>query len=658
MKENRPRSQYRFLKAATIVFGCAVAALGTLGGCGQVGSTSQAWLEATALENGSIISQGPGRTLVLGCDTVGNGVPCRWTVRMLLRSTEPLSSWSLSLLGESGEALVGVTNFNYVLTGFTTPAGGEVFGEEPDLLVGAGASSAAANGIPAGNYTLMQFELRFENPADGPDERTILGALGDAGWTAPTDPSDEVPPLIQIGDNLPAPAIGGAILPEPVIIIDLTPQSNGNNNQNGNDNDNDNDNGNDNGSPSEVCGDGVDNDGDGAVDCDDSACSNHSSCDPQINCPPNLTLECDGNGNQTAVATWLDAVSVDSQCDDLVITDDFDGLTATCGEAGTALVTWEAEDDCGKDSCSATLSIVDTTAPSLTIPADFIFVCDETGTQTELRTWLHTTTTTDVCSDAVVAFARGATTFNFSGEIIWTATDECDNDTSDSSLLTIQGDTDPPTMTLIGAASMTIECGVDAYVEPGAGVADDCDATLITPTIAGSVNSLLPGVYVLNNAAVDLCGRAAPALSRTVTVEDTLPPRVELKSVSLWPPNHEYVTLDLSDCARLVDDCEGELDIDEVGNILEVSSDEPDDGNGDGNTTDDIVIVDDNTFRARAERQGGGSGRTYSIRFEAEDSEGHRVEDTCLVEVPHDQGGTDDNGVDDDDDDSDEDDDD
>lgn len=643
----------KFLQLAGLTVGCAALAVGAAGGCGQIGSSSLAWFEATAGDNGVVISQGPGRPLVLGCGTVGNGVPCRWTGRMLLRSTEPLSSWSFSLLGESGDALVGVTSFNYVLTGFTTPAGGEVFGDEPNLLVGAGASTAAAAGVPAGNYTLVQFELQYDNPANGPDERTILGALGDAGWTAPTDPSDEVPPLIQIADNLPAPAIGGAILPEPVIVIDLTPGSsdndNGNNNNNGNDNDNDDDDDDD----REVCGDGIDNDGDGRTDCDDSHCRDLASCGPDLNCPLNLTLECDGNGNQAAVAVWLDSATVSSECDDLEVSDDFNGLTSTCGDAGTALVTWEAQDDCGEDSCSATLSIVDTTAPSLTIPADLVFVCDESGTQTGLRTWLFSATTSDICSDSAVTFARGATTLNCSGEIVWTATDECDNDTTDSSLLTIQGDTDAPRMTLVGAASVTVECGIAAYVEAGANVADDCDATLVAPAITGSVNSLLPGVYVLNYAAVDLCGRAAPALSRTVTVVDTRAPRVELKSVSLWPPNHEYVTLDLSDCARLVDDCEGEIDIDEVGNILEVSSSESDDGNGDGNTSDDIIIVDDNTFRARAERQGGGDGRTYSVRFEAEDSAGHRVEATCFVEVSHDQGGNGDDGDDEDDDDED-----
>jgi hypothetical protein len=203
-------------------------------------------------------------------------------------------------------------------------------------------------------------------------------------------------------------------------------------------------------------------------------------------------------------------------------------------------------------------------------------------------------------------------------------------------------------MSLNGPASMTLECGVDAYHEPGATVGDDCDATLTGPTIGGqAVDTHEPGTYVVTYDAIDLCHHAAPRLTRTVTVVDTRPARIELREVELWPPNHEYVTLHLSDCARLIDDCEGELRINVIGNILSVASDEPDDAEGDGDTIHDIVIVDHSTFRARAERQGGGDRRTYGIRFEGRDGLGHRLESTCFVDVPHDSSGQDDEDDDD-----------
>ena len=48
-----------------------------------------------------------------------------------------------------------------------------------------------------------------------------------------------------------------------------------------------------------------------------------------------------------------------------------------------------------------------------------------------------------------------------------------------------------------------------------------------------------------------------------------------------------------------------------------MTSNEPDNapGDADGNTVDDIVVVDDTTFRLRAERNENGSGRVYTITY-------------------------------------------
>jgi hypothetical protein len=49
--------------------------------------------------------------------------------------------------------------------------------------------------------------------------------------------------------------------------------------------------------------------------------------------------------------------------------------------------------------------------------------------------------------------------------------------------------------------------------------------------------------------------------------------------------------------------------------LVSVTSNEPDDARvgADGNTKNDTVIVDDDTFRLRAERIETGSGRIYTI---------------------------------------------
>ncbi len=56
-------------------------------------------------------------------------------------------------------------------------------------------------------------------------------------------------------------------------------------------------------------------------------------------------------------------------------------------------------------------------------------------------------------------------------------------------------------------------------------------------------------------------------------------------------------------------------------------------------TFDDIVIVDAQTVKLRAERQGTGNGRVYTINFKVTDASGNTATGTCKVWVRHDQSG-------------------
>jgi hypothetical protein len=65
-----------------------------------------------------------------------------------------------------------------------------------------------------------------------------------------------------------------------------------------------------------------------------------------------------------------------------------------------------------------------------------------------------------------------------------------------------------------------------------------------------------------------------------------------------------------------------------------VTSNEPDDAPGDGKTTNDIVIVDQDTFRLRAERSDNGSGRVYTITYKATNACGNTTTAFTTVTVP------------------------
>lgn len=361
---------------------------------------------------------------------------------------------------------------------------------------------------------------------------------------------------------------------------------------------------------------------------------------PKLTCPTDLTVECDGSGNDAALAAWLAGASAESVCDSLTISNNFAALENDCGATGHATVTWTAHDDCGSDTCQATFSVIDTTVPTISGPGDLTFDCDESGTQTELVDWLDNANGADTCGDVVTTYQRDDVHFDCKATIVWSSKDECGNTSTHSAKLTIDGDTTAPVLTRNGVAALVLECGVEAYVEQGASVTDTCDATIVAVIGGDTVDDKTPGTYVVTYDATDLCGHAGTRETRTVTVKDTLAPNVTSRGRELWPPNHDLVTLTLADCARVVDACEGELDANVVGTIVSIYSDEPEDSNGDGNTTGDIELVDGHTFRVRSERQGGGNGRIYGVSLIVTDSAGNTSPGKCSISVPHDQSGS------------------
>lgn len=122
-----------------------------------------------------------------------------------------------------------------------------------------------------------------------------------------------------------------------------------------------------------------------------------------------------------------------------------------------------------------------------------------------------------------------------------------------------------------------------------------------------------------------------------VTIEDTAPPEITLGPTRvLWPPNHKYTTVRVEDFVTSVEDlCAGAIDISSVV-ITTASSDEPENGSGDGNTVDDIVIDSyGESVKLRVERSGNGNGRVYTLNVAVSDPEGNEATASYQVQVPH-----------------------
>jgi hypothetical protein len=124
------------------------------------------------------------------------------------------------------------------------------------------------------------------------------------------------------------------------------------------------------------------------------------------------------------------------------------------------------------------------------------------------------------------------------------------------------------------------------------------------------------------------------ATGTTEIVTDTTPPTIAGVSAnpsSLWPPNHKMVAVKVSVSAS---DAGSAV----TCKIASVSSNEPVDGLGDGDTAPDWQITGNLTVDLRAERSGNGRGRIYTIVVECVDAAQNRSTKPVNVTVPHDRG--------------------
>lgn len=120
-----------------------------------------------------------------------------------------------------------------------------------------------------------------------------------------------------------------------------------------------------------------------------------------------------------------------------------------------------------------------------------------------------------------------------------------------------------------------------------------------------------------------------------VKIDETAPVLTSAGSHTIWPPNHEYHTFTISQLiAAVSDDCDTSPSV----YISGAGSDEAENatGLGDGDTQDDIVIAQDcQSIQLRAERQGSGNGRVYTVFVSATDNSGNTSTIECKVMVPH-----------------------
>ncbi|MEY2410168.1 MAG: large repetitive protein, partial [Verrucomicrobiota bacterium] len=263
------------------------------------------------------------------------------------------------------------------------------------------------------------------------------------------------------------------------------------------------------------------------------ACNNTSTCSqtitvvdavaPRVTCAENKMVEC----GTTWVFTPPTALDV---CDGTNVVISVSGTITNrvefCGNTFSATRTWRVTDACTNAStCSQTITVVDTTAPTIVCARDQVVECG--------GTWTFTTpTASDVCDGTNVAIAVVSTVTNragfcgntFSATRTWRATDACANSAVCSQTITVV-DTTAPTLTC--ALDRIVECG-SAWTFSTPGVSDVCDGTNVTVAILSTVTNRSGFCGATSSAtrtwrATDSCTNTATC-SQTITIVDTTPP--------------------------------------------------------------------------------------------------------------------------------------
>lgn len=132
------------------------------------------------------------------------------------------------------------------------------------------------------------------------------------------------------------------------------------------------------------------------------------------------------------------------------------------------------------------------------------------------------------------------------------------------------------------------------------------------------------------------CDNEATA-TQTITVIDNTPPQQSVVDTDfcMWPPNHGMHCFSAPKLTMVhgEDNCDVSFTISDPV----CDSNELPDDTGDGSTSQDCYYdAPNDKLCVRAERQGTGSGRIYTITFEATDDCGNSADFIRKIAVPHD----------------------
>ena len=215
--------------------------------------------------------------------------------------------------------------------------------------------------------------------------------------------------------------------------------------------------------------------------------------------------------------------------------------------------------------------------------------------------------------------------------ITWSVTDAAGNTATTIQKIIIT-DNEPPVITQF-PSDVAVVCAADVPAVNISSVTatDNCNVTV---SHVGDVitNQTCANRFTLTRTYKATDGSAnTTTRSQVITVNDNVPPQITGLTTSkqiLAPPNHKMQDIVVS--YNVIDNCNTFPNY-----TFNVTSNEPVNGTGDGDTDPDWEITSDHHIKLRAERAANGSGRIYTITITANDGCNAAVTSTAQVVVAH-----------------------
>ena len=274
---------------------------------------------------------------------------------------------------------------------------------------------------------------------------------------------------------------------------------------------------------------------------------------PSLDAPADhLIVNC-GPSQQGIIQAWLNnnggAVAT-QYCDNFIWTNDYNGLSNDCGNTGSALVTFTAQDDCGSTSTVATLEVVDLSPPTMVIyPQNLQVECDGLGNLDALNTWVNAhggASAIDSCGNVTWSnfVPEPGMNCGSTGQTVvhFFAYDACSNSVQSTASFVIV-DHVPPLINQ-PARDTVLECGnnnsnaVQTWLNNHAGaIASDICGEVSWSNNFSSISDYcgFTGNAVVFFTATDECGNSS-FTSATIAIEDHVAPVIDTAAHDLILP--------------------------------------------------------------------------------------------------------------------------